>query len=129
MSSMGSYYTADYYQNPTPYESSDIGEPVPGWGTTVSIAGPSRLGVGAYGADLNIAKAAASLRHLSPETLSRLRSTARQRDTTTTTTADTGNGESQPDAPSKPLPWWIWPAAAAVLLGGVGYYGTKKGWL
>ena len=26
------------------------------------------------------------------------------------------------------VPWYVWPIAAAVVLGGVGYYGTKKGW-
>jgi hypothetical protein len=26
------------------------------------------------------------------------------------------------------LPWFVWPVAAAVVLGGVGYYGTTKGW-
>ena len=25
-------------------------------------------------------------------------------------------------------PWWIWPIAAGVVMGGVGFYGTKKGW-
>lgn len=122
MSSMGSYYTADYYQNPTPYESSDIGEPVPGWGTTVSIAGPSRLGVGAYGVTLSL------------EAIRRAGAAARRKSVTTVSTQDADTSADDTSAedtsePSKPLPWWIWPAAAAVVLGGVGYYGTKKGWL
>jgi hypothetical protein len=46
-SGMGSFYAGDYYRNPVPYTSSDVGEPVPGWGTTVRVAGPARVGVGA----------------------------------------------------------------------------------
>lgn len=46
-----SMYEANYYRNPVPYTSSDIGEPIPGWGTTVRVAGPARLGVGAFGAE------------------------------------------------------------------------------
>jgi hypothetical protein len=42
-----SYYQADYYRNPVPYTSSDVGEPVPGWGVNLRIAGPRRVGVGA----------------------------------------------------------------------------------
>ena len=210
-----SYYSgSNYYQNPTPYESSDIGEPVPGWGTTVSIAGPARVGVGAmprraaaaprsrattrmtpwqqwrhpaamapptqepcwrmpksfncsqvsghkdavgvrvdlhcengkvtryekgtmpvsytpsstsfgaYGQTLNISKAAAAAKRMAASRAAREAAANQQ-----TTTGNTGGGEAQPGAAGEPLPWWIWPAAAAVVLGGVGYYGTKKGWL
>jgi hypothetical protein len=76
---------------------------------------PTTTSFGAYGQTLNISRAAAF---------------ARRKSTTTVSAEDTGdNGDNGDSAPSKPLPWWIWPTAAAVLLGGVGYYGTKKGWL
>lgn len=52
--SYGSYYQGDYYRNPTPYTSSDIGAPVPGWGVNPRVAGPARVGVGA----LTLSKAA-----------------------------------------------------------------------
>ncbi len=44
--SYGSYYEAPYYKNPVPYTSSDIGEPVPGWGVNPNVAGPARVGIG-----------------------------------------------------------------------------------
>lgn len=40
----------DFYSNrPRPYLTSDVGEPVPGWGSNPQIAGPPRVGVGAFG--------------------------------------------------------------------------------
>lgn len=110
--SLGSYYTANYYGNPVPYDASDVGEPVPGWGTTVRVAGPARLGVGAFGQQL-----------FTPTTAKKL---GIQRPRTTTPFPVIAEPTPEPD---KPTPWWIWPVAAAVVLGGVGYYGTKKGWL
>jgi hypothetical protein len=41
-----SYYQSNYYRNPIHYTSSDIGEPVPGWGLSPILAGPARVGVG-----------------------------------------------------------------------------------
>lgn len=105
----GSYYQANYYQNPTPYDESDIGEPVPGWGTTRSVAGPVRVGVGATPVLLRTAMTRPMLT-IAKKNL--------------TMPATTTSGEA-----SKPLPWYVWPIAAAVVLGGVGYLGAKQGWL
>ncbi len=124
--SLGSYYEADYYKNYTPYESSDVGEPVPGWGTTISVAGPARLGVGQ---DLDIAKARAGFQRLSPEGKARLAAEYARRYPSAVVRGEECAPVEQPTLPGEPLPWWIWPLGAAVVLGGIGYYGTKKGWL
>ena len=42
-----SYYTSNFYQNPQPYDSSDAGEPVPGWGLSSRPYSQPRVGVGA----------------------------------------------------------------------------------
>lgn len=105
-----SYYQSspNYYRNPVPYLSSDIGEPVPGWGVHTPVAGPSRLGVGA-----TITPAAMIM----PAAVIRMPASA-----------ITGGSKQSEPVLDKVMPWWIWPVAAAVVVGGVGYYGTKKGW-
>jgi hypothetical protein len=128
--SYGSYYqsTPSYYRNPVPYTQSDIGAPVPGWGTSVRVAGPARLGVGSNGGaptsvpDRIILQKASLLRRVIPST------------------TEAGGEPAPPPAEPPPvevppeasqvggLPWYVWPVAAAVVLGGVGYYGTTKGW-
>lgn len=109
-----SYYQSspNYYRNPVPYLSSDIGEPVPGWGVHTPVAGPSRLGVGQYATKLS---SAALMKQLAPGI-------------TLKPAVSTTPSGPQPTAEDKVTPWWIWPLGAAVLVGGVGYYGTKKGW-
>ena len=122
--SYGSYYESDpnYWRNPVPYTSSDIGEPVPGWGTSVQVAGPRMLGVGAFG-QRGTATAAPTGR--------RILTTLPGYEPGDATGKDT---DEEVDLPPpgigtvSGLPWWIWPVAAAVAMGGVGYYGTKKGW-
>lgn len=110
----GSYYEADYYGNPVPYTSSDIGEPVPGWGVNPFVAGPSRLGVGAM----------IEARSTRPW-LSSVSVPQKQLDTT----QPAGEGvQPPPTGGSMVVPWWVYPTAAAVALGALGYYGTKKGW-
>ena len=121
-----------YYRDTVPYTSSDIGEPVPGWGTTVRIAGPPRVGMGA---------ATIGRWQMSPiMTMSMARpvkdaaqDASTMRRTVATDTADAGAGQEEEDdtteeEESEPLPWWIFPTIAMVALGGVGWYGTKKGW-
>lgn len=125
MNGYGSYYQSspNYYRNPVPYTRSDIGAPVPGWGTSVRVAGPARVGMGADVKPLVMTSAmAAQLRRVMPAS-----------------TTEAG-GEPAPPPAEEPLPlppeasevgglpWYIWPIAAAVVLGGVGYYGTTKGW-
>jgi hypothetical protein len=126
--SYGSYYqsTPNYYRNPVPYVQSDIGAPVPGWGTSVRVAGPQRVGVGETpGAAVPprmILSKASLLRRVLPSTTE-------------------AGGEPEPPPAEPPpvevppeasqvggVPWFVWPIAAAVVLGGVGYYGTTKGW-
>jgi len=124
---MGSYYESKYYQNPVPYTSSDIGEPVPGWGTTVSVAGPARLGVGALG--LMVASGSRPAAQLSRRAVMDLVTAGAQQ-----SSQDYASQSS--DAPPPPpaddeeggIPWWIWPAAASITMIGIGYFGTKKGW-
>ena len=108
---MGSYYESKYYQNPVPYTSSDIGEPVPGWGTTVSVAGPARLGVGALGLMVR-ADTRQGMRVIGGSTPTQPQS------------AD------EPPSPlvDAPTPWWVYGGVALVVMGGVGLYGTQKGW-
>lgn len=128
--SYGSYYTADYYRNPVPYTSSDIGEPVPGWGTTISIAGPPRLGVGALGiVRAPFQSLTPAQRALLAEKVARVKAglPPLTTDDAVTTAADAAVVATVEE--DKPMPWWIWPVAAAVVLGGVGYVGTKQGWL
>lgn len=124
MNGYGSYYQSNpgYYRNPVPYTRSDIGAPVPGWGTSVRVAGPARVGIGnAVDTRMLISKASL-LRRVMP---------------TTTETATPPPAEPPPaEPPIVPpeaaevggMPWYVWPIAAAVVLGGVGYYGTTKGW-
>jgi hypothetical protein len=116
---LGSYYQANYYRNPVPYTSSDIGAPVPGWGANLKIAGPTRLGVSGVGFGQTI-KTSAIPKAL--ETMQQIRAgTAPMTSAAVTTTA-------APAVTVGGLPWWAWPVIAAVGLGGLGYYGTKKGW-
>lgn len=110
-----------YYRDTVPYTSSDIGEPVPGWGTTVRIAGPARVGIGA--ATVSKFQMAPVLRmvkldwkDVSPDAA------------TAQADADADADEGENGEEDKPLPWWIFPTVAMVALGGVGWYGTKKGW-
>lgn len=115
----GSYYEADYYRNPVPYRQSDIGEPVPGWGVNPLVAGPARLGVGAPPMlDTSLIRAS------SAQMQTPILQMQQQRGGTTTTEGGVAPGAGAPMA----LPWWTYPAAAAVALGLVGFYGTKKGW-
>lgn len=119
---LGSYYQSDYYRNPVPYTSSDIGEPVPGWGTTASIAGPARVGVGA---PLGAISKYVVKPTVSPFIVSK--------PGTTPAGGGVQDAEAQPDGTaegaSEPLPWWVWPLAAAVVLGAGGYYATIKGYI
>lgn len=112
--SFGSYYqsTPGYYRNPVPYTETDYGAPVPGWGTSVSVAGPARVGVGQI--DPRLAVKASSM--LQPAA-------------TAPRPVDAPLPAEAPPPAGEPLPWWIWPVAAAVVMGGIGFYGTKKGWL
>lgn len=147
---MGSYYESSYYRNPVPYTHSDIGEPVPGWGTTVSVAGPARLGVGAFGQADALTKLKSSLRMLEmirdaqaksgcggkrpcPTKLVLNGIEQKKADIRTMETSEaimTAVEESEETPPTEVggLPWWVWPVAAGVVLTGVGFYGTKKGW-
>lgn len=114
--SYGSYYQSDpnYYRNPVPYMSSDIGVPVPGWGTSTQVAGPARLGVGQIEKKL-VATQDVGLAYT-------IKGAAKP----------AGAKEDADKAPEVTkvagLPWWTWPIAAAAIMGGLGYYGTKKGW-
>ena len=42
-----SYYESPYVSNIPQYVTSDVSEPVPGWGMQPAAAGPARVGVGA----------------------------------------------------------------------------------
>ena len=124
MNGYGSYYqsTPNYYRNPVPYVRGDVGAPVPGWGTSVRVAGPQRVGIGETTMPkMVLAKAALLRRVQAPD-------------------ADVADTPPPADEPPQDvivppeasevmgLPWYVFPIAAAVVLGGVGYYGTKKGW-
>lgn len=127
---LGSYYqsTPGYYRNPVPYLASDVGAPVPGWGVNPLVAGPPKLGVGAtLGQRIatNTAKAKIDLTKFA-------RFAQAQRSPSLSPSADPSAPSPTP-ASSDPdkimgLPWWALPAGAAVLLVGVGYFGTTKGW-
>jgi hypothetical protein len=125
MNGYGSYYqsTPGYYRNPVPYTQSDIGAPVPGWGTSVRVAGPARVGVGADPAEQRMLLTKAQ--RLVPRWTG---------DVTGEEPAPTPPDVDEPlDVPAEAsevggVPWYVWPIAAAVVLGGVGYYGTTKGW-
>jgi len=109
----GSYYqsTPNYYRNPVPYTEGDIGAPVPGWGTSVRIAGPARVGVGQMGPKVIATRPYAYDVRATEES----------------------NGEPEESGLEEAekvggLPWYVWPIAASVVLAGVGYYGTREGW-
>ena len=112
---LGSYYAANYYRNPVPYTSSDIGAPVPGWGASLKIAGPTRVGVSGFGATIKTSAIPQATRMMQD-----IRGGAAIPVSATTSAA--------PVVSVGGLPWWAWPALAAVGLGALGYYGTKKGW-
>lgn len=114
-----SYYAGDYYRNPIPYTSFDFGEPVPGWGVDLKVAGPQRVGVGALGLTVGerMAQSSEFVRvpgisvPVSPQPLP----------------------SPDPYLPSEPsveggMPSWLLPAVAVAGLGALGFYGTKKGW-
>jgi hypothetical protein len=138
-----SYYQADYYRNPVPYTSSDIGEPVPGWGTTIRVAGPRRVGVGAR-MEMRAEERPAMQRVTGRPAAIR----APLLTLDTTGAAFPENGAAPPPCPEgqvldpttggcidegisviDKIPWWAWPIGAAVLMGGIGYYGVQQGWL
>jgi hypothetical protein len=123
----GSYYEADYYGNPVPYLESDIGEPVPGWGVNPRVAGPPRLGVGAINPNLRAVMSNKGGISLSPHLSQRFSQQGggtQQRGDTRTSDGGVAPGEEEATG----LPWWVYPTAAAVALGALGFYGTKKGW-
>lgn len=93
-----SYYESNYYENPGPaYCSSDIDEPVPGWGGEVNMAGGRVVGLGAGG--MGATMRAAPL--------------ARPRGSTSTTaTVDQAEALELRTG----LPWWAW----VLLMGGIG---------
>lgn len=109
---MGSYVQDDgaYYRNPRPYLTSDIGAPVPGWGVNPQVAGPRMIGVGATEREKLI------------DVTRKLRQMQQQ-------SGDVANSGtvSQQDSAGE-LPWWALPVGAAVVMGGIGFYGYKKGW-
>jgi len=114
-----SYYAGNYWKNPVPYTSSDIGEPVPGWGVNPAVAGPTRVGVGAV-----VGATMAATSSTSPFAAKKI--LRRKMVLTEGGGVDDGAGEEFAD---KITPFWVWPAVAAVVLGGIGYVGTKQGWL
>lgn len=118
----GSYYEADYYENPVPYTSTDVGAPVPGWGPDPRVAGPPYVGVGAV-----------SQRVVSKYTPMARRVVMGTPATTPTSepggTVDQQAADAAANGNGEPMAWWIWPVAAVVIMGGVGYLGVKQGWL
>ena len=119
-----------YYRDTVPYTSSDIGEPVPGWGTTVRIAGPARVGIGAATISKYQMAPMVQMVNLKPDwkDVARDAATKKRRLATAQADADADADEGENGEEDKPLPWWIFPTVAMVALGGVGWYGTKKGW-
>lgn len=106
-----SYYQANYYRNPVPYMSPNMGAPVPWWGSDSRIAGPKMVGVGQTAAPM-----------------SKLRFTPTMRIKAML-------------APSAPAPspiaaeeeksifdqWWIYPVGALVLVGAAVGIGVATG--
>ncbi len=123
-----------YYRDTVPYTSSDIGEPVPGWGTTVRIAGPARVGMGAATVQKYQLSPIHTLAKLKPGVIKSVASQLTTMPRTAASDTAAGGGgtaeeeKKKEEEADKPIPWWVFPTAAAVLLGGVGWYGTKKGW-
>jgi len=131
MSGYGSYYqsTPNYWRNPVPYTQSDIGAPVPGWGTSVRVAGPPRVGVGQVTTEARRFVA-------TPTRLALLRKIAADIQRT-----EGGGAPEEPPPAEEPtdivppeaskvggIDWYWWPIGVGVVLIGVGYYGTTKGW-
>lgn len=132
MNGYGSYYqsTPNYYRNPVPYTESDIGAPVPGWGVNASVAGPARVGVGA---DLPpvVRLPAAFRQRVAYEIPGGGDMVGGGGETNGGAADDSGLLDDETLAEASQVggvAWYVWPIAAAVVLGGVGYYGTKKGW-
>jgi hypothetical protein len=131
-----SYYQADYYKNPTPYTSSDKREPVPGWGVDPRIAGPRRVGVGAWAAQTDTGRRAimrpdAVRRPISrSDLLAKALETQKGGDLTPQNggAPPAPNGEVQlpPPAAEESLldkvPIWVFPLGAAVIVGGLYWY-------
>ncbi len=102
-----SYYESNYYRNPGPVypPGGDKMEPVLGWGPNPIMAGAAYVGIGQD----------PILPTMSAEELAALERLAKL--------------GQKPRAPAdNGAPWWVWPLGATLVLGGLGYYGTNKGW-
>lgn len=96
-----SYYASNYYRDPGPvYGTSDVGEPVPGWGPLPVMAGGPRVGVGQVTA-------------------------APEGERVFTFVGDEGGGGGKPSAG---IPAWAWVVGAGLIGTGVGL-ARNKGWL
>lgn len=100
-----SYYKTNFYQNPKPYDRSDMDEPVPGWGLSPKSYIAPRVGVGAVLSKAAIPALMTSVRL--PVTLK--------------------SGETEIKEVSD-IPWYYWIGGSMALVGvaGFAYY---KGWL
>jgi hypothetical protein len=115
-----------YFKNPGPvYDGPTFHAPVPGWGVLPNMAGPARLGVGATrfksGAGWTRESAAAA------------KERAKERGwVDPDDSPDESSDDSSDDEGGKPLPWWILPAAAVAIGGGLavayefGWIGKKR---
>jgi hypothetical protein len=101
-----SYYKTNFYQNPRPYDRSDMDEPVPGWGLHPSSYNSPRVGVGAVLSRAAIPSLFAS---------------------TKISSLATKSGETSIQEVSD-VPWYYWIGGSVALVGvaGFAYY---KGWL
>jgi hypothetical protein len=102
-----SYYNSNFYQNPQPYDSSDIGEPVPGWGLSARSYAQPRVGVGA-----TLSKAV-SAKTTAAKVLSAPKSAVVYADA--------------PPFTISSVPWYYWIGGSAVLVG-FGSFAYYKGW-
>ena len=107
-----------YWKNyPDPYYPEWATEPVPGWGVRPVAVGPAKVGVGGYVAVGQFAIATPQQQQL---TLMKVKAPVFKTLPSPEEGAFPGEGAQ--------IPWWAWPLGAAVVMGGIGYVGTKKRW-
>lgn len=113
-----SYYESNYYQQPpAPYgPRGDFNMPVPGWGTRPIAAGPARIGIGGFGANIDLPLTPGMQQNILQKI--QIASAQGQADCANAGgTVDPASGRCVLPS-SGGFPWWGWVAGAAVL--GVG---------
>ena len=127
-----------YFRNyPEPLYPDWKGEPVPGWGVRPVMAGPARVGVGAFQPTATtkaafsqaLANECAAYYMATPARQAQLQSICPAIGAAMMTEPPAGSPTmGEPPYPAKTgMPWWAWVGGAVVLFGVVGFVTAKRG--